>query len=515
MPIFKGFRYSFAMNTPLPPDIHQQFTSLQREMISQFQTVWADPLQPRVVVVVPSITLDEALSAHITGDIYYEERLLCLLMLLRQPRTQLVYVTSLPIDPTIVDYYLHLLPGVPGRHARERLTLISCHDMSPRALSSKILERPRVIERIRQAIPVNVPAHLTCYNVTPLEAALSVKLGIPLYGCDPELLALGSKSGSRRIFREVDVVMPDGAEDLQTEDDICQAIVALKHRRPELRKIVVKLNEGFSGQGNATFSLADAPLDETLLPWVQQELPKRLSFVDPQCTYPFFLEQLAHMQGIVEAFIDGSIKRSPSVQCRIDPLGEVSIISTHDQVLDEETGQEFLGCQFPAQADYSQPLAKAGQRVAERLRDQGVLGRFGIDFMSVLEPDGWQHYAIEINLRKGGTTHPFLFLQFLTDGHYNADTGLYEMPNGEVRYYFASDNLVKPQYKGLTPTDLLEILVLHGLHYDSTVQEGVVFYLISALSEFGKLGVVSIGRTAGRAYQLYEQTVKVLDSETA
>lgn len=503
------------MNLSLLPSIQQQFTVLQREMVTQFQALWSNPLLPRVVVVVPSLTLDEALSAHITGDIYYEERLLCLLMLLRQPRTRLIYITSLPIDPIIVDYYLHLLPGVPGRHARERLTLLSCHDMAPRALSAKILERPRLIERIRQAIPADIPAHLTCYNVTPLEAELSVQLGVPLYGCNPELLHLGSKSGSRRIFREVNVPLPDGFEDLRDEEGVCKAIAELKKRYPDLQKVVVKLNEGFSGQGNATFSLAGSPTDETLFDWVKQELPKRLTFVDQQSTYEFFFEQLAQMQGIVEVFLEGTVKKSPSVQCRIDPLGEVEIISTHDQVLDEETGQEYLGCQFPADAAYSQLLAEAGQRVAERLRDLGVLGRIGIDFMSVLEPDGWLHYAIEINLRKGGTTHPFLLLQFLTDGHYNAETGQYEMPNGGIRYYFASDNLIKPQYKGLIPADLLDILVLHGLHYDSTVQEGIVFYLIGALSEFGKLGLVSIGRTPERAYHLYEQTVQILDKETA
>ena len=503
------------MNLPLPPAIHQQFATLQREMIDQFRTLWADPLLPRVVIIVPSITLDEALSAHIAGDIYYEERLLCLLMLLRQPRTRLIYVTSLPIDSTIVDYYLHLLPGVPGRHARERLTLLSCHDTSLKALSTKILERPRLIDRIRQAIPDGVPAHLTCYNVTSLEAELSVRLGVPLYGCDPELLHLGSKSGSRRIFREVNILLPDGFEDVQDETTVCQAIAALKSRHPDLQKVVIKLNEGFSGQGNALFSLNGAPTDETLDSWIKQELPKRISFVDPQCTYAFFFEQLAQMKGIVEVFLTGDVKKSPSVQCRIDPLGNVEVISTHDQVLDEATGQEYLGCQFPAEAAYTQTLAEAGVRVTERLRDLGVIGRLGIDFMSVREPEGWQHYAIEINLRKGGTTHPFLLLQFLTDGHYNAHTGLYEMPNGENRYYFASDNLVKPQYKGLIPADLLDILVLHKLHYDSTTQEGVVFYLISALSEFGKLGLVCIGRSPERAYQLYERIVQVLDQETA
>ena len=71
----------------------------------------------------------------------------------------------------------------------------------------------------------------------------------------------------------------------------------------------------------------------------------------------------------------------------------------------------------------------------------------------------WQHYAIEINLRKGGTTHPFLMLQFLTNGRYDQESGEYILSDGSKRYYFATDNLQKEQYKGLTPPDLLDIVI--------------------------------------------------------
>ena len=64
-----------------------------------------------------------------------------MLMLLRQPRMRIVLVTSQPIHPTIIDYYLHLLSGVPGSHARRRLTLLSTFDNSARPLTLKILER--------------------------------------------------------------------------------------------------------------------------------------------------------------------------------------------------------------------------------------------------------------------------------------------------------------------------------------------------------------------------------------
>ena len=62
-------------------------------------------------------------------------------------------MTSLPIDPSIVDYYLGLLAGVIPAHARARLSLVSAHDGSARPLSAKLIERPRLIERIRDLIP--------------------------------------------------------------------------------------------------------------------------------------------------------------------------------------------------------------------------------------------------------------------------------------------------------------------------------------------------------------------------
>ena len=63
----------------------------------------------------------------------------------------------------------------------------------------------------------------------------------------------------------------------------------------------------------------------------------------------------------------------------------------------------------------------------------------------------------------------------------------------------------------VTPPDLVDIAVLNGLHYDGTAHEGVVFHLIGALSEFGKLGVVCVGGSVERAEALYRQTVEILD----
>ncbi len=152
--------------------------------------------------------------------------------------------------------------------------------------------------------------------------------------------------------------------------------------------------------------------------------------------------------------------------------------------------------------------------MSEVLIQRGVLGRFGIDFISVKHGERWEHAAIEINLRKGGTTHPYLTLQFLTDGDYEPQSGLYCTPMDQPCYYFASDNLQSAAYKGLTPEDLIDIVVDHDLHFDGATQQGVVFHLIGALSEFGKLGTVCIGDSYTSAEKFYRDTVAVLDRET-
>src|SRR5690348_6455580 len=103
-----------------------QFKKLQEAFAAQFESSFPDKMAPKTVVIVPSLSLDTQILDKIDGVNYYEERMLCLLMLLRMPNTHVVYVTSMPIDPAIVDYYLHLMPGITAYHARQRLTLLSC-----------------------------------------------------------------------------------------------------------------------------------------------------------------------------------------------------------------------------------------------------------------------------------------------------------------------------------------------------------------------------------------------------
>ena len=112
-------------------------------------------------------------------------------------------------------------------------------------------------------------------------------------------------------------------------------------------------------------------------------------------------------------------------------------------------------------------------------------------------------------------THPFMMLQFLTDGQYDVRSGNYITGAGVPRVYYASDNLQSESMKGLTPDDLIDIAVLRKIHFHGAKQEGVVFHLIGALSEFGKLGIVCIAETLQRAQELHTNVKELLNAEVS
>lgn len=501
----------FASTLTLEEEL-RRFEELKPRLNEVWDMLLRSADEPGTSVVVPSLTLDQDELRKLEGATFYEERLLFLLIRLRNPRAHVVYVTSQPVHPLILDYYLHLLAGVPASHARARLTMLCTYDASPRPLTLKILERPRLIERIREAIPDASRAYLTVFNSTPLERKLAVVLGIPLNGLDPTLNHLGTKSGSRKTFREAGVELPDGFEDLTGEADVEESLIELARRRPGLRKAVVKLNDSFSGEGNAIFRYPEQSDD---VPSIRKAL-RSLEFAVPWETHQNYFQKFSRMGGIVEEFIDAAFKTSPSAQLRTSPRGEVLPISTHDQILGGASGQIYQGCSFPAHDGYRMAIQERSIRIGEVLARQGVVSRFGVDFLAFREREDepWMLTALEINLRVLGTTHPFLALQFLTGGNLDPDTGVFISLSGRQKFYMATDNLRAATYRGVLPEDLIDIVTDNGLHYSHRTESGVLFHLIGALSEYGKLGLTVIAGSPEEVQELYGRTLDVLARET-
>ena len=216
--------------------------------------------------------------------------------------------------------------------------------------------------------------------------------------------------------------------------------------------------------------------------------------------------------GIVEERVAADEVESPSAQLRITPLGKLELISTHDQLLGGPTGQSFLGSRFPADQAYATAISEQSVRVGELLVEAGVLGRFAIDYLVAKQDGEWKPYAIEINLRKGGTTHPFLTMQYITDGKYDWETNEFTTPLGDRKYYAASDHLEHPSYRALDFTRVFDLAVSERLHFDHSRNRGVVFHMITALGDRGRIGLTAIGNSREEADELYARTVKAFDA---
>jgi hypothetical protein len=438
-----------------------------------------------VIVVVPALSFPVAELAKIIGIQFYEERLLFTTLLLADPARRLVYITSAPVDPAVAEYYLGFLPDPAG--ARARLELISLGDVTPRSLTEKLVERPEVLATVRELAGDPDDAVLLTFNVTPAERTVAERLGVPLLGPRPELVPLGGKTGSRRVGRAAGVDVLPGDEDLWSLDEIERAVDRMRRADPATSAVVVKLNNGFSGQGNAIVELdPGAP-------------PGRGSWVTTFCaseeSWPSFAAKIAAEGGVVEELLRGAGMTSPSAQVSIAPGGDVRVVSTHDQLLGGPSNQVYLGCRFPADDAYRERITRDAEAVAAVLVERGVIGMFGIDFLMLPRPDGPAGIALcEINLRMGGTTHPYWMARLATGAEWDPASGQLVLPDGP-RCYTATDNLKSPSLIGAEPAAVIRAVADRGLALDQRTGTGVALHLLGALRDHGKMGMTCVART--------------------
>jgi hypothetical protein len=168
---------------------------------------------------------------------------------------------------------------------------------------------------------------------------------------------------------------------------------------------------------------------------------------------------------------------------------------------------------FPADPSYAGAITEVAATVGRRLAADGVIGRFAVDFVVVRDPMvGWRSYAIEINLRKGGTTHPFLTLQFLTDGRYDPDDATFTTPSGVHRCLVASDRVESAAFVGLAPDTLLAIAARHHLAFDAAAEAGIVFHMLASLADAGRFGMTAIAPSVDDAHDLFTRAREALEA---
>jgi biotin carboxylase len=477
------------------------FTAGQRALAERLGHRALSDVETGTIVVVPSITFPATELAKITAAQFYEERMLFTVLLLHRPGLRLVYVTSVAVDPDVVDYYLRFLADPAG--ARERLHLVALDDPSARSLSEKLLERPAALGRIRALAGDPDDAWVLTFNVNPVERDVCQALGLPLYGPSPELARFGSKSGARQVARRAGVAVLEGAEDLYSLDALEAAVAVIRSRRPEAEAALVKLNYGFSGQGSAVITL-----DGSEVPMASATT----MFCAAGESWTSFGPKVEAEGAIVEEMVRLPGTLSPSVQLHVSPAGSFELVSTHDQLLAGPANQVYVGCRFPADASYRPAIQEEALKVAEVLAAEGVVGSFGIDFLVVLEGARRRVYLSEINLRMGGTTHPFWMARLATGAAYDQSTGQL-VAGGRAKAYVATDNFKSPALVGTAPARLIAAIDGAGLGFDPATGTGATLHLLGALPAYGKVGATCIADSPEEADDLYRRvSAAILDA---
>ena len=435
-----------------------------------------------VVVTLPSFSMGESLFAHYARRIPALEHryLLSYLLLARHPTCEVVFLTCADPGRATLDYYASLVPEPLRDNARRRFRCVSLDDRGPRAVAAKLLDRPDLLEALRVSFG-DRPVLIEPWIVTADEVAVAVALQGSINGADPDLLPLAYKSAGRRLFAEAGVPMPIGCEDIHTAEDVVAAAKRIRTARPAATRALVKLDDSGAGDGNALLDLTGDVLAQV------HALPA------------WYHADLSH-GAVVEELIAGQGFTSPSVQVDIRPGGLVEVLSTHEQHLGGPNCQVYLGCRLPADPDHAALVAQYGRRIGESLAAAGVLGRFGVDFAVVRDSAGRPAaYALEINLRKGGTTHPYLTLRNLAPGWYDMEQGRWVCMDGTERGYVSTDNLLDSAWVGRDPGSVIGAIQAAGLAFDHASRTGVVLHMLSGLAIDGRLGLTAIGTSADDA----------------
>jgi hypothetical protein len=476
------------------------FEELQRGLGSAWEAR-ASGRSGHVLVVMPSFSVHGQLLEHYGARFgSMEHRYLLLGLAARDPRCEVVYVSSLDPGPVVLDYYASLLPRDERRGFLSRLHVVTVDDRSFRPSAAKLVDDPSAVERVRSIVRGR-PAVLEVWNVTEVEQAAAVALGVPIDGTDCALRPLGFKSAGRRLFRAAGIETPAGCEDVRGLADVARAVESIRLQRPGASRVVVKLDDSGAGDGNVTIGVRDDRdrdlTGDRLVRALERSLPRS------------YLGELA-AGGVVEELVVGDEVTSPSGQADIAPDGTVTVASTHEQVLGGPDGQVYAGCTFPARPEYAARLARATSTVAERLAARGARGRVGVDYVATRTGTDWSLLALEINLRNGGTTHPLAGLAALVRGGYDPAGGRWVTPDGEPRCYSSTDNVVDPAWLGLDPERVVAAVRAAGIGFDPRTGTGLVLQMLSGLAVDGRVGLTAIERTTDAAMRLAEAGGRVI-----
>lgn len=464
------------------------------------------------IIACPSISLKREDIEKIVAIDLYEMRSLWQILYAVKKNIHVLYLSSNPVETENVKHLLSCI-GL-DETVKSRISFYDMHMYGGINLSEKIINSGNFLNILNAQIK-KFPTFLMPFNYTDIERKLAGILGIPVFGCHPSLAYWQTKSGNKTIFRRAQIPMPEGIENVKSREDIIFGVLNLWRQNPTQKKYMVKLDSGVSGEGNALLELDldfadfDQLSIKDKLNYIEQQLEKMRFQQDDLNFEEFALRMQAG--GIIEVFLEGENFYSPSSQGYIHPNLNVELLATHEQVLDQ-SGMKYLGCRFPAPVDIRSKISEWTHEIGKELSQIGVLGFFSVDYIVYTNSLGEEEIkVIEINIRQGGTTHPYQTAKLVTNSKFNIKSGLLETPKGEPVHYVANDNFCREKLKNSEPKSLINFLQQQKVLFNPETKKGAVLHMLNSMSRFGKLGYTVIAPSHEEVDLIRTRLEKVVD----
>jgi hypothetical protein len=457
----------------------QRYKQLSSQLVHSWDTI---KLKKRVIIHVPSITLDEDQRMNFAHFPTKQNLQMPRLCQLQDPNVDLIYVCPYDLSMDVKAYYTKLLEIGDVDNSSSRFKIIvpeNAHRFPQHfPLSTVLLYSPHAMRRIR-AFAKNRDAYIVPGMVGPVERELSIVLDIPLMCADPLVGAsFGTLSGAKTIFTHADVNIPVGAHDIFDEDDLIVALAKLIAVHLDVQRWTIRADDDFENRSSAYLEVGEIECvcnmrrertkfcasdrmywqREDVQTAAQQILIKTFqsrksgksskSFLGSKIvlscpeahgqSYKRFLNSICRVGAVVEA-MPAQVQAFPCINMFIEPTGLTHVMSTHELILPGTASTlantpggrpvplPFVAAVFPQTNVPHRALCDASKAVAAILHSNGVYGYVSIEYVAFY--DGFHKaqriWATRLHLRLTNFASSFFFFDFVMKGTFDEENGRY------------------------------------------------------------------------------------------